>query len=291
MTDIRKDAPLKPIFVHVHVPKCGGTSLNKLLSVWFNGLMQWIYFPDPKRILTVNEMEDFVRRNQNVDCITSHHIRLFPPVIAGRPALYLTFLRQPADYCISSARHAIQTQREMSSEHRALQPKNLDQLSVVDLIQHWIQEEEKDVFVGADFSRIFFETAAIRLGVDPRKTIRSNEELESIQNLGRAIAITQLEHFFFVGDFANFSIEVRRLAVLLRALGVEAKDVEIPWERRSADRPFTSPEQERDIRETLTRLLPIDRSVYEYFANRVSSVSQETSDKSPTIGTTSTRPR
>jgi len=281
MTNISQDAPLKPIFIHVHVPKCGGTSLNKLLNAWFNGGMEWIYFPDPKRILTVNEMEDLVRRNPNINCITSHHVRLFPPVIAGRPALYLTFLRQPADYCISSARHAIQTQREMSSEHRALQPKNLEELSVVGLIQHWILEEEKDVFVGADFSRIFFEAAAIRLGVDPRKTVKSNEELRSIQNLIQAIAITQLEHFFFVGDFANFSSEVLRLAGLLRALGIEARDVEIPWERRSADRPFTSPEQERDIRETLTRLLPVDRSVYEYFANRVSSAGQETSGASP----------
>lgn len=281
MTDISKDPPLKPIFIHVHIPKCGGTSLNKLLNVWFNGRMEWIYFPDPKRVLTLDEMEDFVRRNQDIDCITSHHIRLFPPVIAGRPALYLTFLRHPADYCISSARHAIQTQREMSFEHRALQPKNLEELTVVGLIQHWIQEEEKDVFVGADFSRIFFEAAATRLGVDPGKTVQSNEELASIQNLARAIAITQLEHFFFVGDFANFSSEVLRLAGLLRTLGIEAKDVGIPWERRSADRPFTSPEQEREIRETLTRQLPIDRSVYEYFANRVSSVGQETSNASP----------
>jgi len=106
--------------------------------------------------------------------------------------------------------------------------------------------------------------------VDPGKTVQSNEELASIQNLARAIAITQLEHFFFVGDFANFSSEVLRLAGLLRTLGIEAKDVGIPWERRSADRPFTSPEQEREIRETLTRQLPIDRSVYEYFANRAS---------------------
>jgi hypothetical protein len=265
MTYLSKGSPFRPLFVHVHVPKCGGTSLNTLLNAWFNGRMQWIYFPDPKRVLTQNEMEDFVRQNQDVDCISSHHLRLFPPVIGGRPALYLTFLRQPADYCISSARHVVQTQREMSAEQRALQPKNLESLSVVGLIQHWIAEEEKDIFVGADFSRMFFEATAIRLGIDRHKIIRSKEEQESIQNLTRSIAITQLEHFFFVGDFANFSNEIQRLAALLQQLGIETDNMEIPWERRSSDQPFSSPEQEREIRETLTRLLPVDRDVYTHF--------------------------
>jgi hypothetical protein len=268
MSDLSKDALSKPIFIHVHVPKSGGTSLNTLLNTWFKGRMQWIYFSDPKRVLTQKEMEDVVRQNRNIDCITSHHIRLFPPIIARRPAFYITFLREPADYCISSARHAIRTQREMSTEHRALQPENLEQFTVLGLIQHWIEEEEKDIFVGSDFSRIFFETIAIRLGIDPGKIIRSNVERESIQTLARAIAITQLKHFFFVGDFAEFSTEVRRLAGVLRALGVEIKNEQVPWERRSSDRPFSSPEQEREIRKTLTRLLPVDRSVYEYFSSR-----------------------
>jgi len=268
MTNLRSDAPLRPIFIHVHVPKSGGTSLNKLLCAWFNGRMEWINFPDPKRILTQNEMEDFVRQNRNIDCITSHHVRLFPPVIAGRPALYLTFLRQPADYCISSARHAIQMQREMTAEQRALQPANLQELSVVGVIQHWIAEEEKDIFVGADFSRIFFEATVARLGIDRTKRVLPKEEQESIRNLAQAIAITQLEHFFFVGDFAKFSSEVRRLAALLQTLGIAIKDMETPWERRSSDQPFSSPEQKREIRQRLTRLLPVDRNVYDYFRQK-----------------------
>jgi hypothetical protein len=53
--------------------------------------MQWMHFADPTRMFTQEEMDDYVGKNAELDCISSHHFRVFPPVIAGRPALYITF--------------------------------------------------------------------------------------------------------------------------------------------------------------------------------------------------------
>jgi hypothetical protein len=56
--------------------------VNKLLYNWFHGRMQWMHFSDPTRMLTREEMDEYVSKNAELDCITSHHFRVFPPAIA-----------------------------------------------------------------------------------------------------------------------------------------------------------------------------------------------------------------
>jgi hypothetical protein len=82
--------------------------------------MQWMHFSDPTRMLTREEMDEYVSKNAELDCITSHHFRVFPPVIAGRPALYITFLREPAGFLISLARHWIRDHTELTPEFRGI---------------------------------------------------------------------------------------------------------------------------------------------------------------------------
>src|SRR3984957_17969557 len=134
------DLATRPVFVHVHVPKSGGTSLNQLLNHWFRGRIQWMQFSDPTRMFTQGEMDDYVWRNSQVDCITSHHFRVFPPVIAGRPALYLALLRNPVDYLISLARHTVQEKPKLTPEFRSVLPANLDELNVAELLSYWVNE-------------------------------------------------------------------------------------------------------------------------------------------------------
>ncbi len=260
---------MRPLFIHMHVPKSGGTSLNQLLSQWFSGRMEWVYFDDPLRIVTREELEALVAKKQHLDCITSHHFRFFPPVIAGRPALYITFLREPVDYFISAARHLIRDRAQLTAEHRALQPSSLDGLDAVGLMNHWIDDAMKVAdwhpFFGADISRLFFRDMIKRMGFDPEKPSRSKADQAWTQCLAKAIAITQLSQFFFLGDFAAFPNEIRRLAEMLRPFGVATGELNIPWERRSAGPVFASVEQERDVRARIEATLSVDCEVYHHF--------------------------
>jgi hypothetical protein len=83
--------------------------------------------------------------------------------------------------------------------------------------------------------------------------------------LAKVIAIAQLKQFFFVGDFATLTEDIRELASRLRHFGISADSAEIPWERRSTGQLFRSAEEEDRIRELIPLTFPVDRDVYAYF--------------------------
>jgi hypothetical protein len=231
--------------------------------------MQWMHFSDPTRMFTREEMDEVVSKNAEVDCITSHHFRVFPPIIAGRPALYFTLLRNPVDYLISLARHTIRERAGTAPEFRSVLPRNLDELSVTGLLRFWIEEAkgsvDSELFFGGSFSRMFFEKTAENLGLGTEKRRVTKSDQSWSQWAAKAIAVAQLNQFFFVGDFANLTLEVRRLAKLLAPFGFACRELDVPWERRSTDQPFASPEEEQAVRTELEEILVIDREIYHYF--------------------------
>src|ERR1700678_625645 len=263
------DLATRPVFVHVHVPKSGGTSLNTLLNHWFGGRIQWMQFSDPTRMFTQGEMDDYVWRNIQVDCITSHHFRVFPPVIAGRPALYLALLRNPVDCLISLARYTMRETPKLTPEFRSVLPANLDELNVAGLLSYWINEAlesaDSELFFGASFSRMFFEKTVESLGLGNEKRVVSKTDQAWSQWVAKGVAVAQLNQFFFVGDFANLAGEIQRLAELLKPFGLACPETDLAWERRSAGQPFVSPEEEQKFRAQLEEVLLIDREVYRHF--------------------------
>jgi hypothetical protein len=269
MSFLTNDPTTRPIFVHAHVPKSGGTSLNKLLYSWFQGRMQWMHFADPTRMFTQQEMDDYVAKRAELDCITSHHFRVFPPIIAGRPALYITFLREPASFLISLARHWIRDGAELTPEFRAHLPPDFDRLDVPGLLRFLLDSAERranpEHLFGAEMSLMFFEGTIRDLGFG-RDTARFSPRNEDwCRYLAKAIAIAQLKQFFFVGDFATLTEDIRELAQRLQHFGISADGAEIPWERRSTGQLFTSAEQEYRVRELIPLAFPVDRDVYAYF--------------------------
>ena len=220
-------------------------------------------------MFTREELDEFVSENSEVDCITSHHFRVFPPIIAGRPALYLTLLRNPVDCLISLARHTIRERSTHTAEFRSVLPGNIDELSVSGLVRFWIDEAkgsmDSELFFGASFSRMFFEKTAENLGLGTEKRDVTKSDQEWSQWAAKAISVAQLNQFFFVGDFANLTLEVHRLAKLLAPFGLACSELDLPWERRSTDQPFASRNQEQAVRAELEEILVIDRQVYHYF--------------------------
>jgi len=220
-------------------------------------------------MFTREELDEFVSENSEVDCITSHQFRVFPPIIAGRPALYLTLLRNPVDYLISLARHTIRERSVHTDEFRSVLPGNIDELTVSGLVRFWINEAkgsvDSELFFGANFSRMFFEKTAENLGLGTEKRDVTKSDQAWSQWVAKAISVAQLNQFFFVGDFANLTLEVHRLAKLLAPFGFDCSELDLPWERRSTDQPFASRNEEQAVRAELEEILVIDREVYHYF--------------------------
>jgi len=269
VSSLRPDSATRPLFVHAHVPKSGGTSVNKLLHNWLRDRMQWMHFSDPIRMLTRAEMDEYVSKNPEIDCITSHHFRVFPPIIAGRPALYITFLRDPASFLISLARHWIRDRAELTPEFKAQLPPDFDQFDVISLLRFWLDSAQRranpEHLFGAEMALMFFEGTIKDLGFGTDTTTFSPSNENWCRYLAKAIAITQLNQFFFVGDFATLTEDIRELARRLQRFGIIADGFEIPWERRSTDQPFASAEEENAVRELIPAAFPVDRDIYAHF--------------------------
>jgi hypothetical protein len=121
---------------------------------------------------------------------------------------------------------------------------------------------------GAEMTLMFFEGLIDRLGFAKDKIATPKPDENWSRYLAKAIAINQLNQFFFVGDFATYSEDVRELARRLKTFGAAVEKFETPWERRSTEPPFASPEREEEIRNSLVMTFPVDQEVYEHFRQR-----------------------
>jgi len=89
-----------PILIHIHIPKCGGSSFRSVLARQFGSHHLNLYVDDTHFVYPESYLADTVR-NAQVSSISSHFIRSFPPQLGGRPVHYVTFLRHPLDQFLS----------------------------------------------------------------------------------------------------------------------------------------------------------------------------------------------
>lgn len=259
-----------PVFVHVHVPKCGGTTVNLLLERWFGkGFERW-YSSIPERIWSLSEMETFVAARPHLRCFASHEIREFPQVLAGRPALYFTLLREPVDRVVSCAKHLI---RECATPNPSFEwylPAKNTALDVPSVLRGWIDTatgpNRKTHVEASSLARFFFHCslAALQgLGQVTGTPCESDRCEGHDDQVAFALALTELKRFFFVGDFAHLQRDLARLAASLQRFGVPATAEVVPHERRSTEGGFGSDAEEAEIRRRLRAVLPIDVALYE----------------------------
>lgn len=255
----------RPLFVHVHVPKCGGTSLNILLEKWFGAGFRYCYGSDPNKTLSLEEMEEFVRVNQPIDCFASHDIRHFPSTINNRPALYITFLRDPADRLISCAKHLVQEFSSLSDRHESLVPKNQPDRTVCGTLNKWIEEAPAKLQVdplSTSSLAAFFYSAALTAAEPFLNRYGSNWRTEGDGNFAKQLAVTlalaELRHFFFVGRFAYFEQEVERLGRLLAKMGYSCPIDSVPNARHSHPAIELETSEREFVNQQLRRLCEMD---------------------------------
>jgi len=90
-----------PVFVHVHLPKCAGTSLRTHLQRSFGCGHRNLYPERHSFVFDDDSLWKDALAETTVRSISSHFIRRFPPFVYGRRMLYFTFLRDPLEQFLS----------------------------------------------------------------------------------------------------------------------------------------------------------------------------------------------
>jgi hypothetical protein len=240
------------------------------LERWFGkGFERW-YSKIPEHTWSISEMEAFVAARPHLRCFASHEVREFPQVLAGRPALYFTFLREPVDRLVSCAKHLVRECTTPNPSFECYLPAKSTALNVPSVLRGWIDTaigpNRKTHVEASSLARFFFHCSLATLeglGQVTPMPGRSGRREEHDDWVAFTIALTELKRFFFVGNFAHLQREVARLADCFERFGVPAQVGVVPHERRSASDGFGSDAEEAAIRRQLRAVLPIDVALYE----------------------------
>lgn len=92
---------MKDILVHVHIPKNGGTTFNRILARQYGDGFVEAYSQVPGHFFTDDEVRDLLVAHPQTRCLTSHSLRPPLPVLDGIVYRPITFLRHPLERLIS----------------------------------------------------------------------------------------------------------------------------------------------------------------------------------------------
>jgi hypothetical protein len=226
----------KPLIVHVHVPKTAGTSLNTLLGLWFGPRHSNLYHPQPNHWYSEAELNEYVAARPEMISLSSHSIRLFPPLIADRPVFYYCFLREPLDLLVSTFTYLKKNYHNLSPEHRARLPLETPTMDLRDLISYRLGRDQGERFPGNWLNRFFAEPSFVakRQWLGTAKP-DSAEEAAEFARVCLPISMTSLDRFLFVGLTERFEEGVNQLRDRLGAMGISTGGQPVPKENISKE--------------------------------------------------------
>jgi len=210
-----------PVLAHIHVPKCAGTALRNFLIQHFGPSHLALYVPDTFHVYPEAELAGILA-DRSIRGFSSHFVRTFPPRLAGRDLLYITFLRDPVDQFISYVTYVKKNYQYLQDDRSLIAslPPNLTAMSVRDIAQ-WILTCDRHVNFHENFTVNFFarysvpgDAGPFRIDADYRR-----------KRLATAKQI--LRRFLFVGvsEQMDRSIAVLRKLLERRGLSFPAGDV------------------------------------------------------------------
>jgi len=213
----------QPILVHAHIPKTAGTSFNELLSRQFQERHYQYLHPDPSHIITLEEFEELLTKRPNLRSISSHCVRTFPPRIGGRPALYVTFLREPLAAFLSLLRYTRKEYQNLPDEVKKWWPDNTPSLSLRELAYLYLAPggsyvqscQQTRFFCPPDYTKLLITPDYNQFGINSYSVARSN-----------------LRQFFFVGIVEQMEKSLHYLKRRLLDRGVNLDIDDVPRENR-----------------------------------------------------------
>jgi hypothetical protein len=148
----------------------------------------------PDHFWSADDLQKIVVDRPELMAISSHSIRNFPAEVAGRPLLYVTFLREPTEMFISRLKYVRKTFQEQSEEARRWWPSNAPDLSLRDLADSLSKTARP--------APICFQT---------RFFCHRGNFPDTMGHGSFVTAATILDRFFFVGVVGRFEWSIRLL--------------------------------------------------------------------------------
>ncbi len=214
-----------PVLVHVHIPKCAGSTFKRILSLTFGDRHHNVYSEDPFFVLEPNEVIRTLQKQPNIVSIASHSIRAFPSLLGNRVPLYVTFLRDPLAQFLSYITFLKKNQPHLTITHKQYVPPDCSLMSIRDIAE-WLVTNEQDVPFKSNYTVNFLAEATFRNDLNAvSKRLNGNVDFARamktlLGGIALELAIEVLERFFFVGLVEEMERSISLLSVKLNAYGL-----------------------------------------------------------------------
>lgn len=198
-----------PVIAHIHVPKCAGSSVRKLLGDYFGPAHAHLYVNDTFFVYSEGELAACISE-PGMRGLSSHFVRSFPRSIAERDMLYVTFLRNPIEQFISYVTYTRKVFHSISEENLlSCLPPDLPSLSIRQAA-HWILTRTHHVNFRENYTTNFFARFPFRARYGDAKpeSFYREHRLEFAKRV--------LKEFFFVGISEQLEQSVGLLQLLAR---------------------------------------------------------------------------
>lgn len=189
----------QPLFVHVHIPKNGGSSFHEIMISSFGTNYLPLYYEDPQRQHTYATLQRHIIENPKVEAIASHSIKHFPHRFGSRIPLYICFLRNPIERALSYFRYLKKDWDDLPSEMKMRLPSNFPEMSAGEFFDYQAKED-------------------LRHGISQD---RQTFFLSHTRNWKRAVDV--LSRFFFVGTTESYFDSLTVLKYRSEQIGLNLK--------------------------------------------------------------------
>jgi Sulfotransferase family len=230
--------PDRPLF-YLHVPKCGGTSVNSLLRGAFPGEqgVRWFEY-HPQRLA-----DNSAGLGRHV-CYGGHVVYRFRDLLPARTAV-MTFLRDPVDRAVTAFYHFRSLGREKLAEEQTI--AGLD----------WCCELSLDEFLEAEPHAARVHLGNIQTWMFSQPRMYTVSPWRPLTRTDLDEAKRNLERVAFVGLTDRFEESIR---LLCRMCDWPLPDA-VPHEKRTPGRPRTK-EVSPKARAALEELTALDADLY-----------------------------
>lgn len=220
-----------------------------------------LYADDTYFVYSDNEVRGALMNDPDVRAFSSHHVRSFPPWLAGHRMFYVTFLRDPIQQFVSYMTHIKKHYAGITAQSLLeAVPPDTPGLSLRDFAK-WLLTNERDVPFRENHNVNFFARHTA-----PKATDR----LQAAKNA--------LETFLFVGITESMDESMRQLRALAESAGLEFPAEAIAIENTSNelrdDLGWIHPSDE--VGALLLRSVELDRQLYDWAAARLKARSNQT---------------
>lgn len=260
----------RPLLVHVHIPKCAGMSFTRLLKANYGNRHLDIYSPDPDYVFSADQLSRIVRANPGIVSMSSHSIRVYPPLINGRPALYVCFLREPQEQFLSYVTYIKKHFKALSGPHRAVVPDGCDQRSIREIAE-WLVSADIRVPFHDNYTSRFLTDSVPMQNLGPPLEGALNDRTVAYRDGARLeMTVHILENFLFVGITEQIADCLRILQKKLALFGLDLHDLSIRSDNVSRELrgDLTWLSSDDSVAQRLKRSLEVDAQVYGLFKSR-----------------------